>query len=102
VRHHHERLDGSGYPDGLAGDAIPMAAQIIAVVDVFDAITTVRPYRRTLGPVEASEQLEDEVKQGHLRPDLVREFAAMVREGQLPSEDADAVLRARFGHPRRG
>ena len=44
VRHHHERLDGSGYPDGLRGDAIPLLAQIIGIVDVFDAITTNRPH----------------------------------------------------------
>ncbi len=42
VRHHHERLDGSGYPDGLEGDAIPLLAQIIGIVDVYDAITTDR------------------------------------------------------------
>ena len=46
VRHHHERLDGTGYPDGLAGDAIPLGARIIAVADTFDAITSTRPYRR--------------------------------------------------------
>ena len=46
VRHHHERLDGSGYPDGLRGDAIPILAQIIGLVDVYDALTTDRPYRR--------------------------------------------------------
>ena len=46
VRHHHERLDGSGYPDGLSGDEIPLGARIIAVADTFDAITSVRPYRR--------------------------------------------------------
>ena len=46
VRHHHERLDGTGYPDGLAGDAIPLGARIIAVADTFDAVTSTRPYRR--------------------------------------------------------
>src|SRR3954470_24900254 len=45
VRHHHERLDGTGYPDGLSGHAIPLLAQIVGVVDVFDALTTDRPYR---------------------------------------------------------
>ena len=45
VRHHHERYDGCGYPDGLAGEAIPLPARIIAVADAFDAITTARPYR---------------------------------------------------------
>ena len=45
VRHHHERLDGNGYPDALAGESIPLGARIIAVADTFDAITSVRPYR---------------------------------------------------------
>lgn len=45
VRHHHERFDGSGYPDGLAGEEIPLGARIVAVADTFDAITSARPYR---------------------------------------------------------
>ena len=45
VRHHHERLDGSGYPDRLSGDAIPLLAQIVGIVDAYDAMTTTRPYR---------------------------------------------------------
>jgi putative nucleotidyltransferase with HDIG domain len=53
VLHHHERVDGSGYPDGLIGDAIPLGARIIAVADAFDAMTTDRPYRRALGADEA-------------------------------------------------
>src|ERR1700681_2914695 len=52
VRHHHERLDGSGYPDGLRGDATPLIAQIMGIVDVFDALTSDRPYRLAL-PVAA-------------------------------------------------
>ena len=48
VRHHHERWDGGGYPDGLAGEAIPLGARIVAVVDSFDAMTSNRPYRRAL------------------------------------------------------
>jgi len=100
IRHHHERLDGSGYPDGLSGTAIPLAAQIIAVVDIFDAVTTPRPYRRTLTPEEGGEQLRNEVSQGLLSPVLVEEFVALVREGRLPPEDADRDLRAQYGHPR--
>jgi ribonuclease P protein subunit RPR2 len=46
VRHHHERWDGAGYPDGLAGETIPLAARVFAVADVLDALTTVRPYRQ--------------------------------------------------------
>ena len=45
VRHHHERWDGTGYPDGLAGEAIPLAARVFAVADALDALTTDRPYR---------------------------------------------------------
>jgi putative two-component system response regulator len=76
VRHHHERLDGSGYPDGLAGDAIPLLAQIIGVVDVYDAMTTARPYRGALAPDEAIRELREEVRRGWRRADLVEAFVA--------------------------
>jgi putative nucleotidyltransferase with HDIG domain len=57
IRHHHERCDGSGYPDGLAGDAIPMGARVVAVADVFDALTSDRPYRAALPPAAALDYL---------------------------------------------
>ncbi len=57
IRHHHERWDGRGYPDGLAGDAIPLAAQIVSVCDAWDAMTCPRPYRATLDPAEALSRL---------------------------------------------
>ncbi|HEV8440216.1 MAG TPA: HD-GYP domain-containing protein [Methylomirabilota bacterium] len=60
VRHHHERLDGSGYPDGLAGEAIPLGARIVAVADVYDALTSDRPYRRSLSQADAVRVLQDE------------------------------------------
>jgi putative nucleotidyltransferase with HDIG domain len=63
VRHHHERLDGSGYPDGLAGEAIPLGARIVAVADVYDALTSGRPYRSALDRAEAVEALRGEA--GH-------------------------------------
>jgi putative nucleotidyltransferase with HDIG domain len=50
VRHHHERFDGKGYPDGLAGEAIPMLARVTAIADTFDAMTSDRPYRKALAP----------------------------------------------------
>ena len=57
VRHHHERYDGTGYPDGLAGEAIPLAARIVAVCDAYDAMTSDRPYRRRLDPRTAQAEL---------------------------------------------
>ncbi|MFN2617487.1 MAG: HD-GYP domain-containing protein [Thermoleophilaceae bacterium] len=57
VRCHHERFDGSGYPDGLAGEAIPLAARIFAVADAFDAITTERPYRPAASITEARQAI---------------------------------------------
>jgi putative nucleotidyltransferase with HDIG domain len=66
VRHHHERLDGTGYPDGLGGSEIPLGARIIAVADTFDAITSTRPYRPARTHQAAMEILEEE---GGLRLD---------------------------------
>jgi putative nucleotidyltransferase with HDIG domain len=57
IRHHHERWDGSGYPDGLAGDAIPLGARVVAVADVWDALTSARPYRGALAREAALEHL---------------------------------------------
>ena len=76
VRHHHERLDGSGYPDGLKGDAIPLLAQVMGIADVYDAITTMRPYKPAATPEHAYEELMQEVKQGWRRRDLVETFIA--------------------------
>jgi cyclic di-GMP phosphodiesterase len=74
VRHHHERLDGSGYPDGLRGDAIPLLAQVIGIVDVYDALTTARPYKQALARDRARAELLDEVDRGWRRKDLVDMF----------------------------
>jgi putative two-component system response regulator len=83
VRHHHERLDGSGYPDGLRGDEIPLLAQIIGLVDVYDALTTDRPYRDAVSPAMACEQLRTEVAAGWRRRDLVETFVGLVEAGAV-------------------
>jgi putative two-component system response regulator len=83
VRHHHERLDGSGYPDGLKGDAIPLLAQIISIVDVYDAVTTTRPYRAALSTEEAVRELREEVRRGWKSEALVEAFVALEHEGKL-------------------
>jgi putative two-component system response regulator len=71
IRHHHEKLDGSGYPDGLKGEEIPLTAQIIQTVDVFDALSTARPYRKALSPREAFAIINSEVKKGWWNGELV-------------------------------
>jgi HD-GYP domain-containing protein (c-di-GMP phosphodiesterase class II) len=60
VRHHHERYDGSGYPDGLHGETIPIGSRIVGVADVYDALTSDRPYRGRLSRAEAGRLLEAE------------------------------------------
>jgi putative two-component system response regulator len=71
VRHHHERLDGSGYPDGLRGTQIPLLAEITGLVDVYDALTTTRPYREALSFDDAAKALHEEVSRGWRRKELV-------------------------------
>jgi putative two-component system response regulator len=80
VRWHHERLDGSGYPDGLLGDQIPLSAQIVGVVDVYEAITNERPYQRKRTSEEAIDTLREEVTRGWRRADLVDAFASVMRQ----------------------
>ena len=80
IRHHHERLDGSGYPDRLKGDDIPLLAQIIGIVDVYDAITTDRPYKPAAGPDRAIAELRGEVCRGWRRADLVEAFISVMTE----------------------
>jgi HD-GYP domain-containing protein (c-di-GMP phosphodiesterase class II) len=58
IKHHHERYDGTGYPDGLKGDEIPIEACILAIADSYDAMTSDRPYRKALTQEEAVEEIE--------------------------------------------
>lgn len=75
VELHHERLDGSGYPHGLVGDAIPLEAQVVAVADVFDALTAERPYKRPWTNEDAVAELRRMVDDGRLRADAVEALA---------------------------
>lgn len=83
VRHHHEHLDGSGYPDGLRGDAVPLLAQVMGVVDVFDALTTSRPYKPALSPDFAYEELRAEARRGWRDADLVETLIRIDKAGKL-------------------
>ncbi len=83
VRHHHERLDGSGYPDGLRGDDVPLLAQIVSIVDLFEAITMGREYTEARTPHDALKVLRHETQCGWRRPDLVDAFSTLVSGGAL-------------------
>lgn len=80
IRHHHERFDGDGYPDGLRGEGIPLAARIFSVADAFDAMTTDRPYRSALSNEEAVRRLDAE-SGTQFDPDVVAAFVELMAEG---------------------
>ena len=90
VRHHHERFDGTGYPDGLAGEAIPVEARILAVADAFDAMTSDRPYRPALARDVACERLI-RGRGTQFDPGVVDTFLECVRD--LRAEEDRAVPR---------
>lgn len=91
IRHHHERFDGAGYPDGLAGEEIPLAARVFSVADSFDAMTSDRPYRGSIG----IERALAEIRGGagtQWDPEVVRVFVQMIEVG--PPDDDEAFARA--------
>jgi HD-GYP domain-containing protein (c-di-GMP phosphodiesterase class II) len=93
VRHHHERYDGGGYPDKLAGEAIPLGARVIAVADAFDAMTSNRPYRAALPLAEAVK----EMRRGsgtQFDPDVVEAFLTVLESSGLVHMTAEAVEEA--------
>jgi putative two-component system response regulator len=81
IRHHHERMDGSGYPDGLYGEEIPLKARILQVADVYDALTNDRPYREAVSSEEALEILHRQAMHGWLDASLVWRFSRIPRSG---------------------
>jgi len=83
IRHHHERQDGSGYPDGLAGDAVPELAQVFQVVDVFDALTNDRPYRKALTPEAGLAVLREETARGWWNGKIVEALADLLAERKV-------------------
>ncbi len=94
VRHHHERFDGSGYPDGLADDRIPLGARVVAVVDAFGAMIEERPYRKILTMEEALAELERGAG-GQFDPRVVEVFARLAREratGWPMAHDGNVLL----------
>jgi putative two-component system response regulator len=88
IKHHHERLDGSGYPDRLRGDDIPLLARIVSIVDVYDALTTDRPYRAALAHADAVRELRAGVRAGHYDPRAVDAFLDITTEPFIVCEGA--------------
>ena len=82
IRHHHERMDGSGYPDGLCGHEIPLMARILQIADIYDALITDRPYRGALSSEDALKILNREAGYGWLDDSLVRKFSQICRYGE--------------------
>jgi putative two-component system response regulator len=81
IRHHHEKLDGSGYPDGLRGEAIPVTARVLQIVDVYDALTTDRPYKKAFSITDALQTMKEEVSKGWWDPHVFDQFERLVRTG---------------------
>src|SRR5580692_354743 len=91
IRHHHEKLDGSGYPDGLKGDQIPLTARILQVTDVYDALTTDRSYRPALSRKVALETMREEARRGWWDASLIDEFEGILAVPQ-PMDKTPADL----------
>jgi HD-GYP domain-containing protein (c-di-GMP phosphodiesterase class II) len=95
VRGHHERWDGAGYPDGLAGDGIDLTARITCIADVFDALTTDRPYRPAFTQDEALAMMAAECGT-HFDPELLPRFERIVRAGpamRFPDRESSGARR---------
>jgi HD-GYP domain-containing protein (c-di-GMP phosphodiesterase class II) len=93
VRSHHERMDGGGYPDGLAGTQIPLAPRIIAVADTYDAMTTSRPYRLGLSPGRAAAEIESAAGT-QFCPQVVAAFSALFAAGRFSLGAGEALLQS--------
>ncbi|PIP71197.1 MAG: metal-dependent phosphohydrolase [Nitrospirae bacterium CG22_combo_CG10-13_8_21_14_all_44_11] len=78
IRHHHERWDGAGFPDGLKGEQIPVMARILSIVDTFDAMASERPYRRPISIEKALKKMEEEKNFGQWDPVLLERFVEMM------------------------
>ena len=83
IRHHHERWDGSGYPDGLVGEEIPWLAQIFQILDIYEALTSQRPHKQASTPVQAIEILAEETVKEWRNPILVEKFTAFIHDTQI-------------------
>ncbi|GAB4281539.1 MAG: response regulator [Oscillatoriaceae cyanobacterium] len=103
IRHHHERWDGSGYPDGLIGPEIPLLAQVFQTIDIYDALTSERPYKNAYSPQQALDIMAEETAKGWRNPKLIETFSQfinstisctnhpIIQNGQIAVTKASAV-----------
>jgi putative two-component system response regulator len=83
IRSHHEKRDGTGFPDHLKGDNIPLTARVLQTVDIYDSLTTDRPYRDALSPDQALEIMWEETNRGWWDAELVQELQGMLQESPM-------------------
>lgn len=95
IRHHHERWNGSGYPDGLVGYEIPFLVQVFQLIDVYDALTSKRPYKSAYSPATSLRIMVAEADRGWYNPVLMETFCAFIRQltGGLQSQPQAASAR---------
>ncbi|NEP76444.1 HD-GYP domain-containing protein, partial [Okeania sp. SIO2G5] len=91
IRHHHERWDGTGYPDGLRGHDIPYLAQVFQLIDVYDALTSERPYKKALSPEESLRVMMSETEKGWRNPDLMEQFAQFIGIQQNSAKQSHSI-----------
>ena len=89
IRHHHERFDGSGYPDGLAGEQIPFLARVFQLADIFDALTNDRCYRDAMSVADALELMRREADRGWWDMRIFETFVDLVENGNGRAPDLD-------------
>lgn len=87
IRHHHEKLDGSGYPDGLRGDDLNLITRIMSVADIYDAMTTDRPYRKAMNFVLVRKDFDSMVAEGKIDGEVISHLYRVIEKGDLRSRD---------------
>ncbi len=101
IRHHHERWDGSGYPDKLEGDNIPYLAQVFQLIDIYDALASERPYKRCFTIQESLNIMQEETDRNWRNPDLMKAFAEFIQVTEIKKPSRDLWLERYVKHPER-
>lgn len=97
IRHHHEKWDGSGYPDGLRGEGIPLLARVLQIADIYDALTSPRPYKPAYSSEEALRTIQEESDRGWRDPEVVKLFVRVHKKVIRDVPDQDRQLQALRG-----